>query len=155
MKCLISILLPIILLAGNSYLTIGTHYCRGESTESIIVLGNEIDMGCGDIEGNEIDMGCGDIEDEDHCADCADFTNNKLNFDKDSCCENQYQIIETTEDFVRDSITIIVLNYFAIANGYTTKNLNLFLNSQLYSYTQYFPPPIVKDIQKLFQTFLI
>ena len=140
MKQIFSILLALILLASHSYLTIGTHFCGGEAVESKILLG-------------ETHLGCGTMEMEEPCNDSGN--SNETNLDKAPCCENEYQTVQSTNEFVKDATPVTFHVDFAIAIVYATLNLDLFPNSTQQSHTEYHSPPIEKDIQVLFQTFLI
>lgn len=137
-----SIILSLILLASHSYLTIGTHFCGGEAVESKILLG-------------ETHLGCSMMDIKEPCNDSENSNKNKTNFDKTSCCENKYQTVQSTNEFVKDATQITLNVDFAITLVYATLNLELFPNSTQGVYTAYHSPPIEKDIQVLFQTFLI
>ncbi len=142
MKQIFSILLSLILLVGNSYLTIGIHFCGGEAVESKIILG-------------ETHLGCGMMDREESCKDSENSNKHKTSFEKTPCCENQYQTIQPTEDFIQDATKIASNVEFAVAFIYTTLNLDLFPKSSHPVYTEYISPPLEKDIPVLFQTFLI
>ena len=142
MKQIFSILLSFILLASHSYLTIGTHFCGGEAVESKILLG-------------ETHLGCGMMDMEEPCEDSDNCNKNKTSFDKTPCCENKYQTVQSTAEFVKEATQIAFSFEFAEAFIYTTLNFDLFSNSTQQFYAMYYSPPIEKDIQVLFQTFLI
>ena len=142
MKQIFSILFSLILMTSNSYLTIGTHFCGGEAIESKILLG-------------ETHLGCEMIDMVEPCNDSENSNKNETNFDKTPCCENKYQTVQSTNEYVKDATPISLNVDFAIAFVYTTLNLDLFPNSTQHFYTECHSPPIEKDIQVLFQTFLI
>ncbi len=141
MKQIFSILLPFILLASHMYLTMGTHFCGGEIVETKIMLG-------------ETHLGCGMMDMEEPCDD-SNPTNKGTNFNKTPCCANEYQTLQPTNEFVKDAAQIVFNVDFAVAFIYTTLNLDLFPKSTTKFYTEYISPPLEKDIQVLFQTFLI
>ena len=142
MKQVFSILLVLILLASHSYLTIGTHFCGGEAVESKILLG-------------ETHLGCGMMDREEPCEDYENSNKSNTSFVKTICCKNEYQTVQLTTKFVKVATQIAFSFEFAVAFFYTTLNLDLFLKSTQQFYTEYHSPPLEKDIQVLFQTFLI
>ena len=123
------------------YLTIGTHFCGGEVVEKKIVLG-KADLDCG---MSELHEGCHHSEFTYNSNSCIAST---------PCCENEYQTIETPDDFIKD-FTIPFLNIDFAATflfAYWDWDLQPELTENLYA--DYFPPLYEKDIQSLFQTFL-
>lgn len=142
MKQFFSILLAFILLASHSYLTIGTHFCGGEAVETKILVGNT-------------HLSCGMMDMEETCKDSENSSKNKTSLDNTPCCENQYHTIQPTEDFIQDATQITFNVEFAVAFIYSTLYLDLFPNSTQKFYLKYHSPPIEKDIQVLFQTYLI
>ena len=142
MKKSFSLLLSLILLASQMYLTIGTHFCSGEAVESKFLFG-------------ETHLGCGTMDMEEPCADSENFNKDGINFDKTPCCKNEYQTVQVTNEFVNDATQINFTIEFALAYIYTTLNLHFFTKSTNQGNTEYFPLPLEKDIQVLFQTFLI
>jgi len=142
MKKGFSILFSFILLVSHIYLTTGTHYCGGKAVESKILFG-------------ETHLGCGSMEMEEPC-DVSEKTDYKgVSFEKVPCCENKYHIFQTTDEFVKDVASKSLHVDFTVAFIYTTLNPDLFPKSTHQFYTDYIPPPLEKDIQVLFQTFLI
>lgn len=142
MKQVFSILLSFILLTSQVYLTIGTHFCGGVAVESKIILG-------------ETHLGCG-MEDMEVPCDKSEKTNkNGAGYDKTPCCENEFQTIQTTDDFVKDAVQVDLNVDFAVAFIYNALNLDLFSKSSQQFYTEYISPPLEKDIPVLFQAFLI
>lgn len=141
MKQIFSISLSFILLASHMFLAMGTHFCGGEVVETKIILG-ETHLGCG-----MMDMG--------EPCDNSNHNKNETNFDKTPCCENEYQTVLSTNEFVKDTVQIAFNIEFAVTFIYTTLNLDLFPKPTPQFYTKYISPPLEKDIQVLFQTFLI
>ena len=139
---ILHIVMAFVLVASNLGLTLSTHYCQGEALESQINL-TPVVLGCG-----MADMG-------NLCALPVEHHDDETHIDNILCCENQYQSIQLTEDFVQETTPITFNVDFAIAFVYATLNLDLFPNSTQHFYTAYHSPPIEKDIQVLFQTFLI
>ena len=137
-----SILLSFILLASHMSLLIGTHFCGGEAVESKILFG-------------DMHLGCEMSVMQNPCDDSGKSNEKGVNFDKLPCCENQYQTIQITSQFVKEVAQLPFNVDFAAALIYTTLTLDLFPNSTYSLYADYSSPPVEKDIQVLFQTFLI
>ena len=142
MHRILSILLSAILLASHMSFTIGTHFCGGEAIESKIMLG-------------ETHLGCGMMDTEESCTDSENSSLAGENLDNTPCCENQYQTVKSTNEFL-EIVAYATFNAdLATAIIYTTLNLDLFPESTNKHFTEYNSPPIEKDIQVLFQTYLI
>ena len=140
MKQSFSILLSFFLLVSHMYLTIGTHFCGGEAVERKILFG-------------ETHLGCNMPGMDDPCN--IPIDNNDERFNKVPCCQNKYQTFQVTDDFVKDAAQISINLDFALAFIYTTLNFDLFPKTSQQSFITYISPPLEKDIQVLFQTFLI
>jgi hypothetical protein len=126
--------------ASHVSLVIGNHFCEGNIVESKILMG-EIHLGC-----NMPDM----------LETCTHSENQKNNESYDApCCENEYQTVQTTSEYVKDAAQIMLNGGFALAAFYTTLYLDLFPKADYQSEILFIPPPIEEDIQALFQTFLI
>ena len=142
LRKILHIVMVLVLVTANLGLTISTHYCQGEAIKSQVNLLPE-------------DLDCGMMGMNSSCNIPVKNDNHKTHIDNIPCCQNEYQTIQLTEDFIRDATPITFHVDFAIAIVYATLNLNLFPNSTQQSHTEYHSPPIEKDIQVLFQTFLI
>jgi len=142
MKKSLSIFLSFILVISHMSIIIGTHFCSGEAVESRIILG-------------ETHLGCGMMDMEESCDDSGKSDKNGVSFDKLPCCKNEYQNVQSTNEFVKDAVQITLNVDFAVAFIYTSLNLDLFTKSTYQFSTEYISPPLVKDNQVLFQTFLI
>jgi hypothetical protein len=142
MKGTFSILLSFILLGSQMSLKIGTHYCNGESVETKILLLGETHLGCV-------------MPEMDEPQDCEKSDNRDLSFNKVPCCENEYQLLEGPEEFVKNATKLSFNAHFAATFIYTTMNPDQFPDTAHQFYTDYSPPLIEKDIQVFFQTFLI
>lgn len=142
MKQFFPIVLSIILLASQINLTMGTHFCGGEAVETKIMLG-ETHLDCG-----MMDMG-------EPCDNSEHTNNNQASFNNIPCCQNEFQTIQGTDDFVKDAAQIVFNVDFSVAFIYTMLNFDLFPSSTNNIYTEYISPPVEKDIQVLFKTFLI
>jgi hypothetical protein len=140
MKKFFSIILAVVLLASHMSLTIGTHMCRGEAIETRIIYGGSHLLGCGMEDMNEP---------------CEIPLQHDDSFSKDQCCENHYQTFQTSDEFVNDSFQFSVSVDFALALVYAVLDINLSPQADRHLNTAYLPPPLEKDIQVLFQTFII
>jgi hypothetical protein len=139
MNRVVSILLSLFLLASHINLTIGTHYCRGQAVDSRLLVG-------------ETHMGCGMADMEEACDAEGD---GDLSFTNPPCCENHYQTLQATDDFVRDATPLIINAGSAALLTTPSGNAVLYGNRAARTYTDYLPPPLEKDIHSLFQTFRI
>lgn len=140
MKRLVAISLAIIILMSNLGLTVATHYCGGHAVESGLLMGGG-DFDCG-MEG-------GDTEHRVVDENCAHFT-------AESCCENLHQTIQTDNtlqidlpapEFHAPTVAEFVVYSFLFFEPVTAGEIAPF---------RIFPPPLPgRDVQILFQTFLI
>ncbi|MFO7880022.1 MAG: hypothetical protein R6V52_08300 [Bacteroidales bacterium] len=128
------------LLAGHMSFTIGTHFCGGETVESKVLF-------------NETHLGCDMMEMEKACE-IPENHNNKTGIDKAPCCENEYHTFLSTNEFVNDAAPSVNYPDFAMAFVYTTSTLDLNTKASPRFYAAYRSPPVEKDIQVLFQSFL-
>lgn len=142
MKKIFSILLSFILLASHLNLALGTHFCGGEAVETQITMG-------------EAHFGCGMSDKDLSCKNSGETNNHDVSIDKVPCCENEYQHLQVENEFVKDAAQLSFNVDFAVAFIYTTFNVDLFPKIVPQSFTAHSPPPLEKDIQVLFQTFLI
>jgi hypothetical protein len=140
MKKFFSIILAVVLLASHLSLTIGTHMCRGEVIETRIIYGGSHLEGCGMEDMNEP---------------CEIPLQHDNSFSKDQCCENQYQTLQTSDEFVNDSFQHNLSIDFALAIAYAVLTIDSSPQADRPFNTAYLPPPLEKDKQVLFQTFLI
>jgi hypothetical protein len=142
MKKVFAITLSFILLVSHMSFIVGTHYCGGKTVESKLMLG-ETHLGCGMSDGM---LSCS----------VTDETNtHKVTIENVPCCENQYQTIQVTDEFVKDATSFTFSVDFALAFIYATANFGLYAGIAPQSFTDYSPPPLEQDLQVLFQTFLI
>ncbi|MDT8394065.1 MAG: hypothetical protein RQ761_09475 [Bacteroidales bacterium] len=142
MKKVLPILLSFILLASHMSLSVGTHFCCGEAMVTKILVGDtHLGSGMQDMEGTFNDSNRPNT--------------NELHFENVPCCENRYQTLQSTDEFIKDVETHSCRPDFVLAFVYTTPDLEINPNSTHRFFTEYISPPLEKDIQILFQTFLI
>lgn len=143
MKRSLAIILSVILMASHMYLTIGTHFCGGVANNSEIVLGKSL-----------IDCGMSSIKSDCQNEHISDNPNDLIN--SVPCCENRYQNVETTDDFVKEIPQVILNVDFAVVYLFASLSLDLFPKQTKNLFAYYYSPPLIeKDIQVLFQSFLI
>ncbi len=139
MKRIASILLSFILLASHINLAIATHFCDNEVVMTKLVIGHQ-HLSCGMANMDEF---------------CGDSENRDLRFNSPTCCENHYQIVETTDDFVQDAQKLNINIEFIAALFYTYIKLDVDSQTDNHFYADDAAPPLIQDKQILFQTFII
>lgn len=137
-KRLIALTFSALMLASSIGLSLNTHYCGGYEVGSIFSLGIT-DIACG-MEAESKDKEC---ENE-----------HKQQIKMDVCCENVHQVILIEDDYQRQASSeladfnfIAAFIYTFVVPGNTEREFNQF--------TQYTPPLPKRDLQVIFQTFLI
>ena len=139
MTRLVSILLSFFLLASQISLTIGTHYCRGQAVDTKILIG-------------EAHLGCG-MADMDESCDVSGTWD--LSYNTPTCCENHYEALPASDDFLKDAPHLNVIVGLIAALADPVLSVELLSKKAHQSYIDYLPPPLEKDVQVLFQTFKI
>ncbi|MFC7356655.1 hypothetical protein ACFQO1_03070 [Jejudonia soesokkakensis] len=135
MKQFISILLSIFLLASSSGVAYAQHYCGEYKMIEKLTLGEE-HLSCGMVLA---DTSCGDEHAEDH-----------------DCCDNEYTQVSTDDNFAKAHFDINFDSPFVAAFvSVFVLNVSLTEDASVTSYTDYNPPPLIKDIPVLYETFLI
>lgn len=129
-----------LLLVSQVSFTIGTHFCGGEAVETKVLF-------------SDMHLGCDMMEMEKACE-IPENHSNETSLDKAPCCENKYQTILETNEFVNETAPLVNYPDFAMAFVYTTSKFDLFSKSISRFYTAYRSPSVEKDIQVLFQSFL-
>lgn len=138
MKKFLSISLVFLLLLSHLSLAVGMHFCGGMVVKTELMFGHQ-----------HLDCGMSGMDEENNA-------NNTLpHFEKIPCCQNEYSSFEVEEDFKIPSPEK-TLN-FEFAFVFVSSFLRpVLLEEVAFSQFKYFPPPIPdRDIQVLFQTFLI
>ena len=127
------------MLASNLGLTLNTHFCGGHAVESLLSLGMH-DVGCGmEDMGNESDS----------------EPQYPFELKSEPCCESTHQVFQIDERVDLQKSTNKVNPVFAVAFIHSFVQ-PLFISEQKQEHATVYPPPrIEKDIQILFQTFLI
>ncbi|MFO7867847.1 MAG: hypothetical protein R6U95_00940 [Bacteroidales bacterium] len=142
MKYFTSILFSCILLASNMTFAMGIHFCGGKAVESTFLFGETL-------------LGCEMPEKEKSCDIPLKNDTNDVHIDHVPCCENEFKTVQTTHEFVKNAVQFSLDIEFAVAFLYSTFNMELFPHATDQFHIKNNSPPIEKDIQVLFQTFLI
>ena len=124
------------MLFSNIGFSINTHFCGGKAVKTSFTLGLH-NPDCG------MDM------------ECEKVPSKEYQFAQKPCCENQHQVIQLDENLKIKSSTINTNPVFFVAFVHTFVRPLFFADQKLVHYTDYSPPLPDKDVQVLFQTFLI
>ncbi len=137
MKKIISIFLSILMLASSSGIVYAQHFCSGMEMMAEITLGEKL-LSCG---MDEVVPGCGEkiIVGEDH-----------------HCCKNQFTKVKTDDNFAKASFNL-KLNKTFVATLVTVFILNEVevASPEKIFFADYNPPPLERDFNILYETFLI
>ena len=110
--------------------TFSSHYCGGKKQKTLFNIG-------------VTDVSCGIESETDTCS--------KL---KSNCCKDEYQKIQIDDDYTQQSVKIDLQPTFIIAFFATYFNLSD-NNKVQNNFALYNPPPLIRDIPILIQSFLI
>ncbi|UZR98916.1 HYC_CC_PP family protein [Chondrinema litorale] len=139
MKKAISILLSLLTLISNVGLSIDTHLCGGKAVKNSVSIGLH-DLDCG-MSGMD--------------KDCELQYSSGKRLKSKTCCENQHQVLDMDDNVEIATAYQIINPIFLIAFVHTFVQ-PLFLKVAALIHNSYYSPPLRKrDIQVLFQTFLI
>lgn len=160
MRKLFSILLSLVLIVSHMHLAMGTHYCGGEAVETRILMGTG-HVGCGMehpdsqpaviIAGQQMATACGMEHPDSHLGASGQAPES---VDQSPCCENRYQTLQTTEEFVQQWRLITAYNAFQAVILHTDTIPAVYPENLVSYYSKYIPPPSKKDKQVLYQVFL-
>jgi hypothetical protein len=134
MQKIISIFLSVLLLASSSGIAYAQHFCGEYEMLSEITLG-------------EKDLSCGMAMELPGCDEEAD---------EHDCCDNEYTKVDTDDTFAKVSFEFDFDENFVftfISEFVLFQSENFPENPDLYK--DYSPPPIERDLQVLYDTFLI
>ncbi len=135
MKKIFSFILSLLLLLSSTGITYAQHYCGDFVMMEKITFSEEA-------------LSCGMSMTEDDCGDESEITHD--------CCDNQYTTVSTDDNFSQASFDV-VLNDVFVASFVSVFILGdtTVANQELPQYSEYNPPPLLKDIPVLYETFLI
>jgi len=116
-----------------------THFCGGQAVETSFSLGV-----------HNPDCGMGDMEEA-----CSIRPVSETQFNPQPCCENQHDCLQFDENTQLEKVPPIVSPVF-LAAFVSAFSQSIALPTAHYQHVDYTPPaPPDKDIQVLFQTFLL
>jgi hypothetical protein len=141
LKKIISISLALILLVSNVGFTLGTHVCGGFAVISELMIGH-----------NNLDCGMSSMDTETEVGAEPDAD---IHFESTPCCENDFQTLQTDNNFNSEVNNFNLNQTFVIAFVHTLLDNTLYPETPLSDYSNYSPPIPENDVQSLFQTFLI
>lgn len=122
------------LLLSSSGLAYAQHFCGDFEMMSKITLGKE-DLSCG------MSMQVPDCDDKE---------------EKSNCCDNEYTSVDTDDTFAKASFSLELDKNFAIAfTSVFILNNTVSISSEADFYRDHSPPPLIKDFQVLYESFLI
>ena len=139
MKRIISISLALLMLVSHVGFTMNTHFCGGKAMETSFSIGPQ-----------NLDCGMSDMEKE-----CESIPSKEKQIKQKPCCENQHQLLQLDENADVQITSIEVHPVFLIAFIHSFVQPVLFADQFPIHNTYYSPPIPDRDIQVLFQTFLI
>lgn len=137
----ISIFLSLLLLSSATGIAYGQHFCGGHLAKSMIAF-------------SEAALDCG-MEMKKPAPTCEHETSEKTSLHKNDCCDNQLHQVETDDYFTGSGYA------FTFHKDFIAAFVSVFVLRQIEHVSttpeilRYFPPPLDKDIQVLYQVFLI
>lgn len=139
MKRAFAISLAILMLTFNLGFSLNTHFCGGEPVKTSFTLGL-----------HNPDCGMAKMEKK-----CGDMPANADQLSEKPCCENQHQMLQLDEDLKIQSSKTSINPVFVIAFVQVFAQQFSFVDQTFVPFIDYSPPLPDKNIQVLFQTFLI
>lgn len=134
MKQLFSVILSLVFLITSMGFTVSSHICGGKKVKTVLSLGIT-------------DISCGMEDVKDNCA-----TGEQM---KSSCCQDEFQLMQIDEDYTPQLTEIDFSTDFLIAFVGVYFDLYGSTTNEKYFYRDHSPPPLIKDIPILIQSFLI
>lgn len=134
MNKIFSVILSLVVLTTSMGFTVSSHTCGGKKVKSVISVGS-------------VDVSCGMEKNANNCA-----TKKQM---KPNCCQDEIQLIQNDEDYTQQLTNFDFSTDFLLA--FVTSYVELFENetSEIDFFADHSPPPLIKDIPVLLQTFLI
>lgn len=135
----ISIFLSLLMLASSSGIAYAQHFCGGMEMMSKITLGDLL-LNCG-MEDDTSDL---------HCVD-GDTV-----LDSYNCCKNHITKVQTDDNFAKTSFDLKLDKLFvaSLVSVLVVQNFEI-QNREEPSFAEYNPPPLVRELNILYETFLI
>ena len=115
-------------------LTVSSHICGGKKVKTALSLG-------------AADVSCGMEKNTNNCASKKQM--------KPDCCQDEFQLIQNDEDYTQQLTEVDFSSSFFIP--FVISYIELFYaeNKDYDFFIDYSPPPLLKDIPVLIQSFLI
>ncbi len=138
MKKTISILLSLLMFASSSGIAYAQHFCSGMEMMAEITLGEKL-------------LSCGMDEVSDKCGDETFIVKGH------DCCENQFTKIQTDDNFAKASFDLKLNNTFVatFVAVFILQEVEEITSAEKIFFADYNPPPLEKDLNILYETFLI
>jgi hypothetical protein len=138
---LIAISLSLILLLSSMGFSAVTHYCGGHAVKSGLTLVGAV-LNCGMQESSTETKECGQ---------------QGMHYSPKRCCNDQRQVLQTDDNYPTDVTSLVPGNICGlIPHGDIFLAQILRTQCKFQNTTFYPPPPLsIRDVQVLFQTFLI
>ena len=136
MKQIISILLTLLLLISNTGITYAQHFCGGHQMMAKVTIGQER-------------LSCGMAPVKDLCEETGQSNTH-------SCCKNRYTQVEFDDTVEQPLIEFQIIPLLDVINkAFFPDGFEILTLQKEVVYTIYNPPPLIKDIPVLLETFLI
>lgn len=139
MKKTISIFLSILILASSSGIAYAQHFCSGMEMMAEVTLG-EKHLSCG-MDENALVSDCGDesVAPESH-----------------DCCKNHFTKIQTDDNFAKASFDLKLNKTFVatFVSVFVLQEVEIAPAEKTF-FADYNPPPLERDFNILYETFLI
>lgn len=129
-----SVILGLVILITSMGFTVSSHICGGKKVKTVLSVG-------------AADVSCGMEKNANNCA-----TKKQM---KPNCCQDEFQLIQNDEDFTQQVTDFQFSNDFFIAFLTSYKELFYAEDFEYDFFTDHSPPPLIKDIPVLIQSFLI
>lgn len=136
MQRTIAFLLSLLILLSSSGITYAQHYCGGQPVSSKVILGEEA-LSCGMVEMTK------------------DTCHTETTIEKHSCCDDQYLSIDTDSHYNKAQFEFPFLNFDFMSTVCTLLPQEIITDTKKENVQVYRPPPLHKNLQILYETFLI
>lgn len=132
---IISVFLAFVVLIMTSGFTVSSHICGEEKVKTVFGI-------------SHTDVSCGMEEEADNVCDRNDMITS-------NCCQDELQQIKLDENYTQQFTEVNFNNGFVAVLFTVVFDLFSSEASQEFFYSDYSPPPLVRDIPVLIQSFLI
>lgn len=129
-------ILSLLILLSSSGITFAQHFCGGNPVSSKITLG-EGTLSCGMMNMKEDTCGA------------------EKKIEKHSCCDDQYLAVDIDSHYNKAHFEFPFLNFKLPVIKWNVVIDEVCLNFEKTAFQVYRPPPLQKDFQVLYETFVI